>query len=869
MLPDWWFHTILEFAPMVVAVTLILTLGALWPTIQNFGINTDLTNMLSDDLPFRKFKQEFDRAFPALHKSMVVVIDADTPERATQLRDLVADGLRYHDEVFKDVYTPGGGPFFDRNGLLFQNLGELDAMSEHLAEIQPFLGLFVRDASLPNLLSIVATKYRQPDQSSEATWSMIRFVDCLSNAMNKAVDDEPIHFSWRDLVYGHEDDLMRLRRFVIAVPEMDYSKLFPAKTSIQMTRQVIEQVSHEQGEPVKIRLTGDVVLGQDDMKSLKRGIVKAVALSLSLVGLVLYIGLRSIRLVAVCVITLLVGLSWTFSFAIATFRELNMISIAFAVLFIGIGIDYCIQFCLRYQECIATPMETRRSIIQSARNLCNPFIVCTMTTAFGFLAFVPTAYQGASELGVISGMGMVFNFFATLTLLPALLVLMPPPTVHKPPTLVPYVATALSPKVLRAILATALVLGVCASILLPRVGFDSNPLNLSDPSSESVRTALELYDTSSTSPWSISVLANTSKEAAQLTDRLESLPEVHSAVDISSFVPANQSEKIARIDDMALFMPSIPDEFGYQPSAAVEIDAALQDLRLAITNSKCALSVHPSNDLASLQRLALRIDAFLSRSSNNYFSAAAALEKGILSGLVSYLDDLKISLRPVPFGEAELPLQIRERFVGRDGRYRIQVFPRDNLTDRAALEQFVHAVRSVSMEATSAPVVTYEAGRVIFRAFRRATFIAILLIAASLWIVFREISAVFMILLPLLLAFVITAASTVVFQSPLNFANIIVLPLLLGIGVDFGIHMLYRYREENTIGIHPLRTSTARGVFFSALTTMVSFGSLCIVSHRGTASMGQFLTLGIVMILGCTLIVLPSVLQFRKGRRIA
>ena len=243
----------------------------------------------------------------------------------------------------------------------------------------------------------------------------------------------------------------------------------------------------------------------------------------------------------------------------------------------------------------------------------------------------------------------------------------------------------------------------------------------------------------------------------------------------------------------------------------------------------------------------------------------AILDRGLLFPLMILLGNLDSALQAETISESNLPENLRNQYITAGGQYRVQVFPYENITNIEALQRFVTAVRTVAPQATDAPVTILESGRAIVSAFATASLTALLLIALVLFLVLRNFSQPILIMIPLLLAILLSLAGAVLLGIPFNFANVIVVPLLLGIGVDYCIHLVHRYHSDASAqNTNLLSTSTARGVFFSALTTIVSFGSLAILTHRGTASMGKLLTLSISLMIICALIVLPALLTLSR-----
>ena len=863
-LPARWIELTQKYAAGLVIVVLFATAGVLAYAVINFKINTDLTDMVSNKLPFRKTYKAFRAAFPNLSDTIVIVIEADSPELAQHTQKLLSERLFHKKEVFKSVYLPEGGNFFEENGLLYLSLEELEDLTDKLAEFQPLLAMLSRDLSLRGLFSILEKIVKQPEEIVCCNKQVLELFDRLSLVFERALENRLYAFSWQEMMSGRMTE--NLRRIIVVQPVLDYSLLFPGKIAIDTIHRLSDDILLKYADRVEVHLTGEVVLSNDDLMSVQQGIGFAATISFILVGIVLFIGLSSVRHVTTSLLILLIGLIWTLGFALAFIGSLNMISIAFAVLFIGIGVDYSIQYALRYREFIESGCVHSEALSNATKGVCNAFFLCTLTTAIGFYAFVPTAYAGASELGIIAGTGMFINLFVHLSVFPALLKFLP---IRKKVRLSFSLSSRLSnlpDRFARTITVAAIILTGASLTLLPRVMFDFNPLNLSNPAAESVVTARDLFKNGKTSPWTISVVAADRQAAKVLAKRLEELNTVEMALTITDFVPDKQDEKLEMISDIALFMPQDSQEGIEPPPDFVEKVGALSLFEKALKESVLSYPEKESDYGAIFHRLYRSIERFNRFVENPVQGQPAVkmLENALLENLEFLMDNLKKLVAPARVTLANLPRELTQRYISSDGRYRIQVFPHANIADVGALKQFVSDVRFISPDATAAPVTILESGRAIVSAFKRATIYALVAISTLLLLIFRRLSEVILTLLPLLLAILLTVAASVLMDIPFNFANVIVVPLLLGIGLDYSIHLVYRYRFEASSNPAILETSTSRGVFFSALTTIMSFGSLSFITHKGTASMGKLLTICILFMLMCVLIVLPSLLRLHR-----
>jgi uncharacterized protein len=850
---------------LVLILSLLATAGVLIHTVNHFRIDTEMTDMISGKLSYRKLEREFQAAFPQLKDTIVVVIDADTPENARLQRNILVQRLKQETGLFKGVYSPGGGEYFEKNGFLYLTVKDLESLSESLAAAQPLLGLISRDLSLQGFFAVVETIVTQ-NGNNDLNRNFVSFFDRLAETVESSAANRPKPISWQELVLGKDGTEGMRRQFVILEPVVDYATLSAGGDSIEAIYRIRDELGLNEARGVKLRLTGDVVLNYESLLTVQRGMGLTTVISFLLVAIALGIGLGSTRLVFASLVTLLMGFIWTLGFAIACVGRLNLISVAFGVLFIGLGIDYGIQYCLRYRELVASGREPHRAIVGTAEGLGVGLRLCTVAAAIGFYSFLPTPYTGVSELGLIAGTGMLLNLFATLTVLPALLTLFPPKVAGgkicaRGKTLFrqPY-------KHARAIMLGASVIGIGAAFFLPRLYFDFNPLNLYDPDSEAVLTIKELFKNDTTSPWTISILVKNAREAKELSTKLRSLNEVKEAITVADFIPEDQASKLAILSDITSFMPPQMETLKPGKLSHAKKIASLERLEASLEKILSAARKGGNEPAAPIIRLHRSLGTFkkaVDRPESGV-SAFESLEKSLLTNLPVLFDNLETSLRPNPVSESDLPPDLRSRYVTADGRYRIEVFPRENLLKAASMKRFVEMVGTLAPNATDAPVTIREAGNAVVHSFVLATVYALFAITLYLLIETRSVSDTVLVLLPLMLSLLLTGAASVILDLPFNFANVIVIPLLLGSGIE-GIYFIQRFRSDPPVNGNMLETSTARALFFSTLTTILSFSALSFSRHQGMASMGKLLTIGIASLMLSTFVVLPALLTIKIG----
>ena len=865
-----WVRLVRKGAPAVLVVVFAFAFFAARYSADNIAVNTDTEDMLSADLAWRKLDQEYERLFPQYDNNLLIVLEAATPDQARDAATRLHERLQAERNLFEFVYYPGALPVFRESGLLYLDRAALQELSDNLAEVQPFLARLAREPTLRGLFEVLGDAL---DAAADGEQVDIEPVLTRINAALEALQDgRPYRLSWQQLMSGDADDAgaAPYREFILTQPQLDYAGFFPATPAIDSIRQAYDELGLAVSPGATLRLTGATMLAHEELLSVMNGTETAITLALCLVTFILVTGLSSFWLALVTVISLVTGLACTAACAILTVDELNLISVAFAVLYIGLGVDFAIHYCLRYREHLVNGTGRARALDETSVNIGASLFLCAISTAIGFFAFIPTDYTGVAELGWIAGIGMFISFAVTLTVVPALLSLLPyRPGVQR--------ATRGGARLVERhagrILSATAGLALASAVALSGLRFDHNPLNLQARDGAALTTYRELLADNDLAPWNAILIADDT-EAGRYREAFMQSELVDKVVTVEDFIPAHQDEKLLIIDEMSLLLGdlsvAVPDPAAQTDGARL---AALRGLRDKLREFDANAPVH--------QRLLGNLEELLERQSSPAAAALvsrphgndgggrddgrsrdvlAQLEQMLLASLPGRLEALNASLEADYVSLETLPHQLERLWVSADGKRRIEIYPQQDMQDNQALREFVRGVQSISPEVTGAPVINLEASDAVAVAFRQAFLYAFIAITIMLYILLARKRDVFLVLVPLLTAALVTGAISVLAGLPLNFANVIALPLLLGIGVDSGIHIVHRFRTDLPDGNSILATSSARAVVVSSLTTMGGIGNLALSPHAGTASMGLLLTLGIGVTLVCMLLVLPALL---------
>jgi uncharacterized protein len=843
-----------RYAVLVVLFFFALSGVSIWEAAHRLSVDTNTDNLFASTLPWRQHAMAFDREFPQFNNVLVAVVRGDTAEESDETAAQLAKAMEADKKHFIDVTRPDADPFFRKEGLLLLDPDDLAKLLNSLMSAQPLLGPLASDPSargLFNGVSLMAAGVRI--QHADLT-PYKPALDQLRQVLDNAADGHATPLSWQSLLGSDVTQQAQNVRFVLTHPVLEDGSLQPGKAATRALERIRNGLPDVKSGRVHIDYTGSVALADVQFGALTKGIVASTVVSLFLLALWLYLAMHSFRRIVPILLTLLAGFALTIGFAAVAVGTLNVISVAFAVLFIGLAVDFGIQFAVRLREMRMLYGEIDVALAEGARVSGAQIAVAAAATACGFLAFSPTSFVGVAELGTIAGVGMVIALVCTLSLLPALLSLAKPSRQNKELAL-PF-GPALDSGLHRrgkAVLVVFALLGIAGLVAGIRMPFDANPLNTQDPHSEPMRTLRSLADNPITNPFNINIMVPNLETARTLSEKLSKLPEVSSIISAATFVPAHQQESLDQLDQaQVLMLPSLAVDPSAPPVTPAALRAAISDTHDAIMDANADMPADsPLRGIdAALQRLAKAPDDRL-----------MAMNAAVSRFLPNQLESLRDALSAQSVTLATLPESIKRDWVSPNGQVRIQVSPTVSEQDTAGLRRFVEAVQRVAPDAGGPAVTTIASADTIMNAFKQAAALAIVAIAIVLLLAIRRLKDVGIVLMTLGMSALLTALLARMLGMAINYANIISLPLLLGVGVSFNVYFVMNWRA----GMRRFVSSaSARAVLFSALTTGTAFGSLALSHDLGMASMGRMLLVSLVAVLLATFVFLPALLYAIK-----
>jgi uncharacterized protein len=840
-----------RFATLVVVVAVLVAVGSAYYTAKNFSINTDINTLISSNMDWRQRDSAFEKAFDQ-ERLILAVVDAPTPEFADAAAAALADKLSSNTKDLDSVQRLGSGEFFEKNGLLFLPTVEVGKVTGEFQSAAPLLEIMAGDPSLRGLTGALETGLvgvRRGQVTLDGTarpFSMI--ADTIETVLKTGIGT----FSWRALVSDTPLTDSDRRSFIEVKPILDFNALEPGKDATDAIRQAAKDLDLAGRFNARVRLTGPVPIANEEFATVQDGAVRNGIGTVLIVLVILWMALHSAKIIFAVFVNLFVGLSVTTAVGLMMVGSLNLLSVAFAVLFVGLGVDFGIQFSVRYRSERHKNNDLGEALAKAAEYCAIPLSLAALATAAGFLSFLPTDYRGVSELGKIAGVGMMVAFITSITVLPALLDLLNPAGEKEP---LGYAFLAPVDHFLEkhriGIIVGTLALVIAGLPLLYFLKFDFNPINLRNPKVESIATYLDLRKDPNTAANAVDVMAANEEAAKQIEANLAKVPEVLRTMSLDTFIPDDQPAKLKLIKQGAeVLNPAInPDSVDAAPTDAENV-AALND---SATSLRKLAADHKGPGADTAKRLADDLAKVAEASQ----SVRDKVQATFVTPLQIALSQLRNAMQAQPVSLQTLPPAMVSEWKTKDGQIRVEALPRGDPNDNDTLRKFANAVLTAEPMAVGGPISILKSGDVVVHAFIEAGCLALLSISILLWITLRRITDVLLTLVPLLVAGAVTLEICVAIQLPLNFANIIALPLLLGVGVAFKIYYVTAWRAGHG---NLMQSALTRAIFFSALTTATAFGSLWLSNHPGTASMGKLLALSFVVTLAAVLLFQPALM---------
>jgi len=870
------FTVVSKYPRLILALALLLSVVSVIYTKKNMEFMTGRDDLMPRNAPFqvdyRAYKQEFGD-----QEEIVAVIESDDAEKSTRAADALYERLEKDKGAFREVFYPGGMPFFRKNGLLFMPLEDIRQLRATLTMAAPVLKDLASSPSVQTLFTSLTTQidgyltHKDPE-----TLKSLAFMLTTLDKGFKGFDSKSSGMSMDAFLKGGGGKPSMLenagkQQVITMLPIKDQSSFVASERSIKVARAALNEIlNRPEFKGVTGGMTGVPVLEYEEMATSQRDLEIATVLSLTLTVILLLFAFRGLLNVIAAMVSLIVGICLSFGFATVAVGHLNILSMVFAIMLIGLGIEYGIQVVLRYQEELKNGASGMDAIETGLQANIRSIIMAAATVALAFATFVLTDFKGIAELGIIAAGGVVICVISTFTVLPAMLVLLErfrkdgrtlqdrqPRSIHHP-------FLRLLFENPRAMIAATVVLSLLCLYPVIRMRFDYNLMNLQAKGLQSVEYAYKLMRSRENSGYFAVVMAKDRNEARQLTNRLEKLPAVDHVVSLLSLVPDQQQAKLSELRALQQVMAEVKPIPYEENLKLMELPTVFENFRDRVEKLHKVLVADKMVEAEPVGAFLATLDGFFKTLEKEKDKNAAGMLRDFQGSMFAELPDklrmMKESLGAAPVTEADVPQQLQQRFAGKSGVWLLQVAAKKEIFEREPLAEFVGQVKSVVPNATGEPIMVYESLTVLRDSYLKAFCYAFIGIAVILLINFKSPRFALIGSLPLATGLLLMVGGMWVFGVRFNSANIIVLPLILGVGIDSAIYIINRYRQGNETPAQVAMSSSGVGVFLNALTILFSFGALMVAHHQGVFSIGAVMSLGMVASVAVFLVFLPALL---------
>ena len=870
----------------VLVVAALLSLLAGWLGITRLTLVSDQDVLVSETLPFQKNYLAYLRNFGDL-EYLYVVIDGTEPGRAKAFADDLATRLSHHPELIQDVMYRIGPDELGDGMLLYLEPEQVRTLGRTVEQIATDLTPVLATGQLSVLFDWIGTRLSAPQnqQSGELAPLFMVLGPLFEGLAETLATDAP----YRSPFSSFSDDQLQQYTFTVngrfLIMLVQVPKDFTTTQVIEQPLNVLRvalQESRAQFPGLDAGITGRPVLQADEMATSTHDMTLATIMAIIGVSLLFVVSFRAVWRPLLAVVTLLVSIVWTFGWAAITVGSLNLLSTVFTLVIVGIGINYGMHILARYLEERERGLTADQALERSMVTAGVGNLTCAATSAAAFFCALLTDFKALAELGFIAGSGIFLSLIAMMTVYPAIIYLLDHRLInqHTPQQEYPR-RHMIRLRVLGRLLGRPwLVLAIVAAITLallpwvPRITFDDNLLMLQSQELESVQWELALIEESGESTWFAASQVDTLDAVRSLSRRFSLLPTVSKVESLLDALPTDQDEKRALLTQSAgrLAALTVPHDAPADPEKVRRALTRIQD-GLEMIEEKLFVAgredevLHITTLLETVDRAVSTIDP--APAQHGIAERLSSYQQAFMADLRNQLERWRPRFTPDGVTEQSLPHVVRSHFIGHDGRYLITITPDEDIWDPQAMASFVSDLRTIDPLVTGPPITSYEAARLMRRAFQETAIFSVVAVAALIWMHFGRWRAVLLAFIPLVTGLTWLFGAMGLFGISLNLANFFAIPILIGIGIDGGIQMVQRMHEEPRRPM--LETSTATSIALSSMTTLIAFGSLMLGHHRGVASLGQVMALGIISILVATTIILPSIHELlvrrRPGRR--
>ncbi len=859
----------------------ILCVISIWYTVDKLQFSTARSDLVGADKQYHRDYMNYQKEFLA-QDDMVAVVESEDISKNRQFVERLGARLATETNLFVDVIYNNDVKMLGNKALLFFPEEDLKALLHTLRDYEPFIRSFSKATNLNELFRLVNQQFRTARrEENNENQSLVKALPALERIVREANDslERPgvppspgLHALFNAGKEVEKQIYVTFDEGRLYLVSARAARDGVQNEAVRRLRELVEEIRTEV-PGVNAEITGSPVLDYDEMVQSQRDTALATIVSLILVAFIFIFGYNETGRPIKATICLIVGLAYTLGFSTLVVGHLNILTITFVPMLIGLAIDFGVHLITRYEEELRHGRTEQQAIEKAIVYTGQGIFTGCFTTAGAFLAMGLTDFKGIKEMGIISGGGLLVCLVPMMTLLPVLLLRGRQNILdHRLPQEEEKRARIERMWLERPWLVGAVTLALClvALVRFNRVHFDYNLLNLQTRGLPAVVFERKLIKSAEKSALFCAMITDSLAEAARLEARATNLPAVASVQSMTLYLTEDQTRKLELIGEVKKAVASIHfAELDSGPVDVPEFSRTLYSLQgyLGLAADEVAKENNPGL-LEQLKSLRDSIDPFRKRVVADPQLAASklgAFQRALFEDIRGTFAALREQDDRDRLRATDLPPALRHRFISRsENRYLIQVYPKEDVWQRKNQEEFVRQLRTIDPNVTGPPVQLYEYTTLLKQSYEEAAWYALGAIALLVFVHFRSVTCVGLSLLPVAIGTVWMVGFMGWFDIPFNPANIMTLPLVIGIGVTNGIHILNRFAEERQPSI--LAKSTGKAVLISALTTIIGFGSLILAKHQGIASLGYVMAVGTATCMIAALTFLPALLNFLTHR---
>lgn len=867
-------NLVFNYPRTIILFHLILFVISGFVTVMWLKVDFDRDNLVGPNKKYHQIYLQYKKEFP-VNDDIVVLIESEDREKNRQFVERLAKKLESKPNLFTNIFYKGDPVMMGNKALLFIPESDLQGLHEQLRDYKPFLKPFSKATNLTSLFSIINTQFRSAKREKNSqNEAMVNSLPALERILLMGKDSinragTPVSPGIFALFGATEEAESQMyitfaggRIYLVTAQVIDPTL---NEEAIKYLREKVDKIQLEV-PGLNVGITGSPVLEYDEMRQSQKDSTVASIVAILLCALIFIYGYQETGRPLKATLCLIIGLVYTLAFTTIAIGHLNILTVTFVPILIGLAIDFGVHLITRYEEELRLGHPEKESMIKAMVFTGKGIVTGCLTTAGAFLAMSITNFKGIQEMGLICGGGMILCLSVMISLLPVLLLKGKQNIIDQQPQTEEKIRQYLESFWLKnpiTVVTISIGITLVCLILSLFVTFDYNLLNMQSHGLPAVKYEKKLIGSTPKSVLFAAVVANDLNEAIALEQKLTNLPSVASVESMAQFLAGDQTKKLELVgkikEELADITFSPPDT---APVNIWELSRILWSFRGYLGMALEEIEPDEKDLINKIQSLRETIQEFRkSMLGGDHVRASyklTAYQQAFFNDLKTTFETLKNQDNSAPLSPADFPLPLRNRFIGVTGKFLLQVYPKENVWDRGKQEVFVKELRSIVPNATGTPVQLYEYTNLLKKSYEQAAWYALIAIIILIYIHFHRVECIILALLPVGFGFLWMMGLMAIGGVQFNPANIMTLPLVIGIGVTNGIQILNRFAEEHTPAI--LSRSTGKAIIVSGLTTIAGFASLMLGKHQGIISLGYVMSIGVASCMVISVIMLPALL---------